>query len=780
MNFYIFFQFCLPLTDNSLKPSQFFLGGSLMFISLNLESIGLSLERNYSKLVTATIVVCGPYLTSCKLDSSSVKAIATAKSLKTGMFMPLANTDNLANGSASRIKNPATLAAKLNVNLSSSDTYRTSTTSEGENVLLVERKGMMPIPVFSIGANGVKYQWSFLAYKGKAGGVINGQVYIRHGISEVPSPFVSQDGRKSNIYIMRQIYGKDGTLEPLLVSWLNHIATSSGDALFRVGNVIFDSKTGSPIVGFRPVGHQVWEMVGLYANGEINPGTVFWSKDLQEFYSLSPVLRKIVKWKKQDNDSMDRIGQVAAGSVTIPKIIEDTVSFREKQGFGVAGKVIPLQGPATTELGSGVIPLYTTDDMYMASRSKQNQSGTNTAAGFSLTGVSDDEFFEGETMQQLKQAGAVLANLSDLGLTDSFEDAPYSGSGPRTGSTVSIRNNNNGTSFPKVRIIANEPHLVSRSGINSWWTGKSDYVGYKMTGEVLDSNGRGTGQFIEQTVNNNAGVYDQRLRSSSEMLRDSQRSLATNDDTMRALNTRIHENMSVARQQGDMADRLEQESYSRLRALPGKAISSATVAGVTQQYKIGEGATATVPIWFAQGAVKEAGSQVINRGIGAATNGYAGIESFDPESVGWAGLASVTGKASVDGLGFPKTATGAAGKKFMEDLASKPLVETGKATIGSRPYQTENIYLGVADTAVDATFQGLGTAAGGPIGRAVGAAGAEVAKVGNAQVGSLIVSGRQLSTLSTVNSDLTTAANTSSNTRTSNQVIQYINSSSGY
>jgi hypothetical protein len=738
----------------------------------------------------SSFVLIAVFLVSCKPGGpgSSLKAKASANSLKTGMFMPIVDTESLAKAASSRIKSPEELASKLRVTLNSADTYRVSTAADGENILLVERKGMMPIPVFSLGSDGARYQWSFLAYKGNNGEVVNGHVYIRHELFGLPTPFVSADGRKSNIYVMRTIYGRDGTLEPLLVSWLNHIAVSPGDALYRVGNVIYAARTDTPIVGFNSIGNQVWEMTGLFENEEINPGTIFWSRDLTEFYSLSPKIRKIVKWKKQDDDSMDRLGVVAKGSVNVPSMVEEAVVYREKIGLGAKGKMIPLSGTATTALGSGIIPLYPTDDMYLALN--RAPAAANAASnGFSLSADSDDDFFVDQDIMDLKRVGAVTPATDDhaLALTDQFADAVYSGNGPRAGSLVSIKNNNNGTSFPSVRIISNEPHLVARNGWSRWWTGSSDHQGYRMTGEILDSRGNGTGRFLEQIVNKSAGVYDQKITSMDQTIRDAQRVQATQQDTMRSLNTKIFETSAVARDQGAMADRLEQSYYKGMRELPGRAISSAVTAGVTEKYKIGQGATATVPVWFATGAAKELGGQTINRGIGVATSDWGnwrgGIQSYDPASVGWAGFGGALGKGATDGWSTTGNPSGAVAKKFVEDLVTKPITVPGTQgytpMIQGKPVTAgrETIPLAVADTATDAIFAGLGTAVGGPAGKAAGAAGAEVAKVATRGVGSLIVTDQQMRTLNTVNGYQTSAINSLSNARSSNAVSQYIQNS---
>ncbi len=110
----------LYLFNNSSGP------GVIMPIALEVCDGGsaMSLLRiQYLSIALSGLAGFAGLLQSCKkADGSRLKAIASASTLKTGMFMPLEVGSALSDGKNSRITNPQQLAERLSISLKSSDT----------------------------------------------------------------------------------------------------------------------------------------------------------------------------------------------------------------------------------------------------------------------------------------------------------------------------------------------------------------------------------------------------------------------------------------------------------------------------------------------------------------------------------------------------------------------------------------------------------------------------------------------------------------------------------
>ena len=412
----------------------------------------------------------------------------------------------------------------------------------------------------------------------------------------------------------------------------------------------------------------------------------------------------------------------------------------------------------------------------LSEQRSKTKNNPGVSSSFNLNTASEDDFFAGAEMLDLAARGAVSESSVRLGLAD---NAGFSGSGPQPGMVAQFQNWNNGASFNQVRVISNQPHLVPRGGLNQLWTRKSDYSGFKVTGEILDSAGQGTGQFIEQTFNPDAGVYDQRMMSRTELGREIQHTLATSSDQLRKVNAQILESTSSANNLGVRADHFADEAYKRARELPGKAISAGATAAITEQYKLGKSPDTVNNdlVWFGSGAAKDAGGQLINEGFGTITSGALGSQNgINGNSIVQSGFGSMLGKSGVEGLDVGKDVGGNILKGTIDKTTGTLAKEAIKATESGVP-SSDRIGLMVADGIVDVGFSTTGSLLGGPAGKSAAAVGAEITKIGNAEVGSLILSGREISQRSELGAQQTNGLNILSNTREANVMQDYLRTS---
>lgn len=182
----------------------------------------------------------------------------------------------------------------------------------------------------------------------------------------------------NNMYVRRDAMNADGDLEPVMVPWLAHVSSESGSAIvFRMGNTILDARSGKPILEFRKVSvGPAWVALGTYTDDDVKAGTVFWKGSGDDYYSVTPGASKAVKWKKQDADSIDRVGTVALDSVKQPADVE---AYLESAGPRVAQKQL-LLGFDWMDGDSGVIQLERLNTTFGAATAGSGLGLTATAS----------------------------------------------------------------------------------------------------------------------------------------------------------------------------------------------------------------------------------------------------------------------------------------------------------------------------------------------------------------------------------------------------------------
>ncbi|MCX6119427.1 MAG: hypothetical protein NT027_17960 [Proteobacteria bacterium] len=725
-----------------------------------------------------------------KASDSNLADIATSSKLKTGLFLPLSDSEtDLSTAKSYRISTPSQLAELLEISTNGNDTYRTSTSLAGENLLIVEREGMMPMPLVSLTADKKRNQWSFFVMATEKGEKLNSNVYIRHELGTNPMPFVNETGTESNLFMYRTPLNDLGTAEPMLVSWLNHIVAPDGSVLYRIGNTVIDAVGNQPILSFASIGKNMWELTGYYSDADLFPGTVFWKEDDKNYFSFSPTVKKVVHWIKQDDNSMDKsqvytswekrgskADYIEGEKVFVPDEVVAAVFFREKQGFGVKGRVIPVHAPKSLNAGHENFPLYADDSMYSGGVKRESRDS------FGLSSNLDSSRFIDSDYEALTASGAVSMDDESNNGSNALALGEVSNTGPKPGQIASVTNWNNGAKFGQVRIISNEPHMVPRGSINSVVSGKSDYVGYKYIGEILTKDGQGTGQFVEQTYNKEAGAYNQRLLSRSQLVANSASTIAAKEDKIRQINNQIRESQREANGYAGRSDALANEAYKRAKELPGKVISSSTTAIVTDKFGIGKTGTPNqqAAAWLATGAAKESANQAINISLDRLTAGSVGTKDFSGSKIVTASMSTLVGKSASSDLN--ESVIGTTTKAAVEKVTSAG-VKTSVDTLAGKNDGRSSYDVGalaVADTAVDVTFSALGNTAaaagGGPLAKAVAAGGAEIVKVGNAEVGALALTGKELSSRTKLNAQQTQGLQTLSGVRQSNDVLNYLNS----
>ncbi len=269
-------------------------------------------------------------------SESGLNDIATASRFKTGMFMPERGLD-LSNGYQKNMPttiSAASLAEKLGISLKvgiGQDLYVVPT-YEGDQLLIFRQAEARPIPVGGISRAGVPfYLGAFMTTKEGSNLALVGSTYFQTKTSsEKPKGVVSPDGNDSNMYLPYQVFNSQGHLEDYLVSYLNVLETVGGTTSFRlikIGNNIVESRSGESVLEFRELGNQVWRVYGGYKDSYMKHGSVLWSPDMKTYYSIRESGASIVRWRKQDNNSMDILEKNAIDAV-VPTIVRDLLNDR--------------------------------------------------------------------------------------------------------------------------------------------------------------------------------------------------------------------------------------------------------------------------------------------------------------------------------------------------------------------------------------------------------------------------------------------------------------------
>ena len=498
------------------------------------------LEVRYGKIF-GVLIVCLIALQSCKKPKSRLKDIATRDKLKTGLFAPQASID-LAPKSVSQKMTPQDFSTQSGISLQKEnplDKFTVVVDYDGEQVLLLEKVGMFPQPVASRDKAGKFYVWSLQIFGNVETGA-QGTIYVKTATGQKVSIEVSSDGNRSNLYFMRHPTNSSGRDSPAIVNMLNHIQTASGAMLYKVGNLMFEARTNAPVMEYIRISEKVWRVRGVYASKDVENGTVFWTTDYKTYSSIVPGGKEIVNWRVQDDNSMDVNNRVARGN--LPKIVADAESVAAKEKLSGI-KAVPTLGYNELLPGPRVIPVYQTSAAYPT-------KAKSIAKGFSLAGDIDDPDFVDPNLKYAVPAPA----QKGLSLNDSVEAS-------RVGSILQLRNQNNG-GYYRVRALKSDPISIRKGNVNALYSnlvgsGNSEYVGRDETYEILDKDGKGTGQYIRQQWYPSMGVNSeystQRHVSLDELDVEMQRSQEGRDEKLRALhekNAELQQNTETALKAG--------------------------------------------------------------------------------------------------------------------------------------------------------------------------------------------------------------------------------------
>ena len=282
------------------------------------------------------LVVISSLLTtvSCKpKDKSQLKDLANSSNAKTGFFLPKIPAEFAFQVKRSIVKKTAQeLRTRCSQPEVEGGKYSVTVTAAGEQILLVSSPSHEPMPVCSLEASNVVLAWStFIAPKNLTD-IFLTDIWIRHKPSEKAVAWVSPDGNESNMFLVRRPDSSASMPEPMLVNWVDHLRTAGNTMLYRVGNSVIHAGVNAVAYSFMEIGNQVWMMKGLYSDDDVKHGTVFWSADRVNYYSSNPSHKHLVHWKKQDKDSMDRVGRVEASAVKVPEVVKRAVAEQKKLG----------------------------------------------------------------------------------------------------------------------------------------------------------------------------------------------------------------------------------------------------------------------------------------------------------------------------------------------------------------------------------------------------------------------------------------------------------------
>lgn len=270
---------------------------------------------------------------ACKPVGQSVLAdAATTSSFKTGFFMPKTPAEYSLRQSRWRPWDVTKFMNRFRALTNSPESvklwkpadgtdYAVSVTGSGEQVLVTYSKQTEATPVLSITPDDKVWDWGpYVVTEGGKAAI--SELFVRR-------PYVKDNAAAielnvENMFVRRQAMNADGDLEPVMVPWLAHVKSEVSDALaFRMGNTILDGRSGKPILEFVKISAgPAWAVLGIYRDADVKAGTAFWKSTDKDYYSLTPGQPDAVHWVKQDDDSLDRIGKVAADDVKKPADVE--------------------------------------------------------------------------------------------------------------------------------------------------------------------------------------------------------------------------------------------------------------------------------------------------------------------------------------------------------------------------------------------------------------------------------------------------------------------------
>lgn len=283
-----------------------------------------------------------------------------------------------------------------------------------QDLLLVIRQapGARPIPLGGISKKGEIFYFSTsIASVQETPYVAIGKTFFKMKTPNEPLQItVSSDGNQSNAYQVMTVEDSLRGLEEYLVSYLNILV--SGDknpvVLVKIGNRLVSPNSGKTIVEFREVGNQVWVIAGGISNKHFKNGSVIWSTNMKDFYSIRVKGQSITHWKKQDNNSMD----VASEGVKtkIPAVVSELLD-RHANDPELTGDDNLLSGPTFGTITIGVSSLVDRVVQGVSSSTSSSRNSFNLTSGDDIIGVAPDES-SGEDFESFFQPGRRKDGLS--------------------------------------------------------------------------------------------------------------------------------------------------------------------------------------------------------------------------------------------------------------------------------------------------------------------------------------------------------------------------------
>jgi len=433
------------------------------------------------------------------------------------MFAPQANID-LVQPAVGQKLTPEALASRTGINLQREnpfDNFTVVMTHDGEQVLMMEKVGMYPQPIVSFDQMGRVHVWMLQVFA-NAETRTQGTAYVKVLSGSPPTVYVREDGNESNVYFMRHPTNASGRSAPTIVNMLNHAQTANGLIVYKAGNVLFEAKSNTPVLSYIRIAEKIWRVKGVYADRNVQNGTVFWTNDYKTYSSLSPGATEVVDWRTQDDNSFDVTGRRALSGVQVPKV---ALAASEEGNRILKFGVQRTSALGYDELAPGprVIPVYQGRTTLPVSRRIGKSGGPGGNRGF----------VDPTARYSDKKAGKTAKS----GYVDQSQ----------VGGRFQLLNQNNG-GYMNVRTLKSDPIFVNKGSLNAFFSGTSEYVGRDETYEILTNDGTPTGQFVRQqwypSIGINSAYSTQRHASLNEVDAELSRSQEGRDEKLRTLHER--------------------------------------------------------------------------------------------------------------------------------------------------------------------------------------------------------------------------------------------------
>lgn len=296
-----------------------------------------STSRRYSTMfkfrsLCFLVLFSSPALLSigCNPNQSTLDDAATIKSYKTGFYIPRTKSEYQLVGKREPIAVTAFISRArkltgddgLSILADPKITYATTVNGKGEQLLLMVSKEAAPLPIASIESNTL-YAWHQQINLNMTNNEIGvTELFVKAPYGKKPIPYTVEQ-----MFVRRLAQNDLGSRESVLVPWLSHVRSETDNIVtFQVGNSILDGRVGSALLEFRQIGSKpIWHVVGRYRDPDVEGGTVFWRPSETEYLSLTRGSKTVTRWRKQDADSVDRVGNMPANSVMIPTVAQEYI-----------------------------------------------------------------------------------------------------------------------------------------------------------------------------------------------------------------------------------------------------------------------------------------------------------------------------------------------------------------------------------------------------------------------------------------------------------------------